>query len=155
MAVILPGWNTGSRDVYIPLRSADAPNLLPPVWWKSRASKPRCEGWMPQNELCKWLYDRACSHAQPCTYRPGFPGVGVLSYMKPGWHCQTTEGTGMFGFVLCKALTDATCWNVIFLLFQHRGKQQKTILILEISFICFCSIASTHRAHVPREFGCL
>lgn len=38
MVVILPGWNTGSIDVYIPLRSADEPNLLPPVWWKSSAS---------------------------------------------------------------------------------------------------------------------
>lgn len=150
MVVILPGWNTGSIDVYIPLRSADEPNLLPPVWWKSSASTTP----MWRLNASEWTLLMALWQS-PQQIRARLPqrGSPIIYVTEP-----TLSDHGrhrMFGFVLCKALTDATCWNAIFLLFQHRRKQRKTILILEISFICFCSIASTHRALVPWEFGCL
>lgn len=85
---------------------------------RAEHSQPWWEGWEPQRELCKWQNDRACSNVQPCKY--DFSAMWVRKSMSPSRRCQATEGTGMFGFVLWKAPSDATCWNAIFVVSTHK-----------------------------------
>lgn len=104
------------------------------VW--AEHSQPRCGGWEPQSELCKWLNDRACSDVQPAnrssppcsSYHP----CNRADIVRP----QQT------GHVWLCSLTDATCWNAIFVVSTHREAPKAALTVLEMSFICFCSIAS-------------
>lgn len=135
-AISLLGWSTGSIDIYIPLRSAGKSNLLHSLWCKGTTfTTPEVTAeWVPSGytaELAEmwiqaWLL-------QPLSH--------IIHVTEP-----TLSGHRRHHVWLC---ADATCWNAIFVVSKHK-EGPKMILILEISFICFCSIASTPRwSHTP------